>query len=137
MNKRVSSRAIIFDHDEVYLMFRRKVCDDGSISEYYVVPGGGVQEGESLEENLQRELQEELSVNVSILKYLGMDEGSNSVAHFFLCKIVSGIPELGGEELDKCCENNFYEIRKVKVHDLDSIDVLAKDIIKQAYNMYS
>lgn len=59
MNKRVSSRAIIFDHDEVYLMFRRKVCDDGSISEYYVVPGGGVQEGESLEENLQRELQEE------------------------------------------------------------------------------
>ena len=137
MNKRVTSRAIIFDHDEVYLMFRRKVCDDGSISEYYVVPGGGVQEGESLEENLRRELQEELSVNVSILKYLGMDEESNSVAYFFLCKIVSGIPELGGEELDKCCENNFYEIRKVKVHDLDSIDVLAKDIIKQAYNMYS
>ena len=59
MNKRVSSRAIIFDHDEVYLMFRRKVCDDGSISEYYEVPGGGVQEGERLEENLQRELQEE------------------------------------------------------------------------------
>ena len=133
MNKRVSSRAIIFDHDEVYLMFRRKVCDDGSISEYYVVPGEGVQEGESLEENLRRELQEELSVNVSILKYLGMDEGSNFVAHFFLCKIVSGIPELGGEELDKCCEDNFYEIRKVKVSDLDSIDVLAKDIIKRVH----
>ena len=133
MNKRVSSRAIIFDHDEVYLMFRRKVCDDGSISEYYVVPGGGVQEGESLEENLRRELQEELSVNVSILKYLGMDEESNSVAYFFLCKIVSGIPELGGEELDKCCEDNFYEIRKVKVSDLDSIDVLAKDIIKRVH----
>lgn len=62
-----------------------------------------------------------------------MDEGSNSVAHFFLCKIVSGIPKLSGEELGKCCEDNFYEIRKVKVSDLDSIDVLAKDIIKQAY----
>ena len=110
MNKRVSSRAIIFDHDEVYLMYRRRVLDDGSISEYYVVPGGGVEEKESLEENLQRELQEELSVNISVLKYLGMDEGSNSVANFFLCKIVSGIPELGGEELDKCCEDNFYEI---------------------------
>lgn len=133
MNKRVSSRAIIFDHDEVYLMFRRKVCDDGSISEYYVVPVGGVQEGESLEENLRREFQEELSVNVSILKYLGMDEESNSVAYFFLCKIVSGIPELGGEELDKCCEDNFYEIRKVKVSDLDSIDVLAKDINKRVH----
>ena len=133
MNKRVSSRAIIFDHDEVYLMFRRKVCDDGSISEYYVVPVGGVQEGESLEENLRREFQEELSVNVSILKYLGMDEESNSVAYFFLCKIASGIPELGGEELDKCCEDNFYEIRKVKVSDFDSIDVLAKDIIKRVH----
>ena len=56
MNKRVSSRAIIFDHDEVYLMYGRRILDDGSISEYYVVPGGGVEEGESLEENLQREL---------------------------------------------------------------------------------
>ena len=48
MNKRVSSRAIIFDHDEVYLMYRRRVLDDGSISEYYVVPGGGVEEKESI-----------------------------------------------------------------------------------------
>ena len=30
-------------------MFRRRIKDDGSIKEYYVVPGGGIDEGEDEE----------------------------------------------------------------------------------------
>jgi len=53
MEKRISSRGIIIEDDYVYLMFRRRIKDDGSFKEYYVIPGGGINEGETLEENVK------------------------------------------------------------------------------------
>lgn len=50
--KRVSSRGIIIEDNYVYVMFRRKINDDGTIKEYYVIPGGGIEEGETLERML-------------------------------------------------------------------------------------
>ena len=89
MEKRVSARGIIIDGDKVYAMFRRRIKEDGSIKEYYVIPGGGIKQGETLEENVKRELKEEFSVDVDIIGYLGVDEGNDSIAHFFSCKICS------------------------------------------------
>ncbi len=134
MYKRVSSRGIIIDDGKVIVMFRKKIKEDGTKKEYYVIPGGGLKEGETLEENVKRELKEEFSVDVKILGYLGFDENEDTIAHFFSCKIVNGTLALGGEELERCCEENFYEIRKVDIKDLDSIDILSKDMILKAYN---
>lgn len=134
MCKRISVRGIIIEGDEVYSIYRRKINNDKTFSEYYVIPGGGLEKGETLEEALKRELKEELSIDVKIIGYLGFDESDNSIAHFFKCKIVNGIPTLGGEELERCSKANYYEIRKVNICDLDNIDILAKDIIMKAYN---
>ena len=134
MEKRISSRGIIIEDDYVYAMFRRRIKDDGTIKEYYVIPGGGIEENETLEENLLREMKEEFSVDVKINGYLGKDEGEDSIANFFSCSIINGTPTLGGEEKERCTENNYYEIRKVPIKDLDKIDILAKDMIMKAYN---
>ncbi len=134
MKKRVSSRGIIIEDEKVYLMFRRKRNNDGTFKEYYVIPGGGIEENETLEENLIREMKEEFSVDVKIEGYLGKDEGEESIANFYSCSIISGIPTLGGEELEKCTENNYYEIRKISLKDLDNINLLGKDMILKAYN---
>lgn len=133
MEKRVSARGIIIDEDNVYLMFRRRIREDESVKEYYVIPGGGVEHEENLEEAVKREVREEFSVDVDIIGYLGVDEGNDSVAHFFSCKVLRGIPKLGGEELKRCCRENFYEIRKIKITDLDGIDILSKEMIMRAY----
>ena len=82
MEKRVSVRGIIIDGDKVYAIFRRRVNDDGTFKEYYVIPGGGLEKGETLEETLIRELKEELSIDVDIIGYLGFDEDDTSIAHF-------------------------------------------------------
>ena len=134
MNKRVSSRGIIIENDYVYLMFRRRIKENGEIKEYYVIPGGGINENETLEENVRREVKEEFSVDVKINGYIGKDESEETIAIFFSCSIISGTPKLGGEELDRCTESNFYEVRKVKIEDLDKIDVMGKDMIINAFN---
>lgn len=132
MEKRISSRGIIIEEQSVYAMFRRKITKNGDIKEYYVIPGGGINEKETLQENVIRELKEELSVDVKINGYLGKDENSETVAHFFCCTIVEGTPKLGGEELKRCTEQNFYEIQKVLLKDLDKQDILSKDMIMKA-----
>lgn len=134
MKKRISSRGIIIEDEKVYLMFRRRIEDDGVIKEYYVIPGGGIKENETLEENVIREIKEEFSVDVKINGYLGKDESEESIANFFSCSIINGTPKLGGEELGRCTESNYYEIRKISVNDLDNIDLLGKDMILKAYN---
>ena len=134
MNKRVSSRGIIIENDYVYLMFRRRIKENGEIKEYYVIPGGGINENETLEENVKREVKEEFSVDVKINGYIGKDESEETIANFFSCSIISDTPKLGGEELDRCTESNYYEVRKVKIEDLDKIDVMGKDMIIKAFN---
>ena len=133
MDKRVSSRGIIIEDGSVYAVFRRRIKDDGTVKEYYVIPGGGIEENETLEENVIREMKEEFSVDVKIDGYLGKDEGEDTIAHFFACSIVNGIPCLGGEELERCSESNYYEIRKVSINDLDKVDILSVDMIIKAY----
>ena len=134
MEKRISSRAIIIDGNSLLTMFRRKRKEDGSFKEYYVIPGGGLEEGETLEENVIRELKEEFNVDIEVLGYLGTEEHEKTIEHFFHCKIISGESHLGGEELERMTEDNYYEVRKISLFDLENIDINAKDKIEMAIN---
>lgn len=130
MKKRVSSRAIIIEDGKLLTMFRRKIKKDGSVKEYYVIPGGGLEENETLEENVIRELKEEFNVDIEVVKFLGTEEYDDTIANYFLCKIVNGIPRLGGEELERMTNENYYEVRYINLNEIDSYDINAKDIIK-------
>ena len=134
MNKRINSRAIVFEDDNVLLLFRRKQ-KDGIIKEYYAIPGGGVEENETLEEAAIRELKEELSIDIEIIKYLGSLEEEKCIHHVFSANKISGELKLGGEELEHNNENNYYEIRKISINDIDNINLYQenKDFIKKAY----
>ena len=130
MEKRVSSRAIIIENGKLLTMFRRKIKKDGSVKEYYVIPGGGLEENETLEENVIRELKEEFNIDIAIVKFLGTEEYDDTIANYFLCKIVNGTPKLGGEELERMTKENYYEIRYIDLKNIDSYDINAKDLIK-------
>ncbi len=131
MKKRVSSRAIIIEDGKLLAMFRRKIKEDGSVKEYYVIPGGGLEENETLEENVIRELKEEFNVDIEIVKFLSTEEYEDTIANYFLCKIINGTPKLGGEELERMTNENYYEIRYIDLNEIDNYDINAKDIIKK------
>ncbi len=132
--KRINGRAIIIDGDEVILMFRRRI-KDGKTLEYYAIPGGGLEENETIEECTKREIQEEFNMEVEVLEQLGIVEDEKNIGYIFNTRIISGTPKLGGEELEHNKEDNYYEVRKVKISNIDNINLFEenKNLIKKAY----
>lgn len=66
------------------------------------------------------------------------DKGDDSIAHFFNCKIIGDdIPNLGGEEAERNNPDNYYEIRKVNINQLNKIDIISKDIILKAHMLFN
>lgn len=130
--KKVSARAIIFDNDYFYAFYRRKI-KEGRVCEYFSIPGGGVEAGETLEDTVKRELKEELGVDINLLEFLGSLETDTCIFNYFHAEIIKGIPKLGGEELEKNCAENYYEIRKININKLNNINILGKDYILNAF----
>ena len=87
--KRVSSRGIIFYNGNLVTIHRIKE-KDGKREEYYVFPGGGVQENETIEEAVIREIKEEVGIEVNVLKRVSKLDTENKIEHFFLCQYLSG-----------------------------------------------
>lgn len=132
--KRTNGRAIIIENDEVILMFRRKI-KNGITKEYYAIPGGGQEENETLEETTKREIKEEFNLDIEVKELLGIVEDKNNIGYVYNTNILGGTLRLGGEELEYNNNENYYEIRKVKIKDIDNYDILPenKELIRKAY----
>lgn len=119
--KRIRAVAIIVNDGKVLLMHR---INKGK--EYYVFPGGGVEERESVEQAVMREVQEETSLNVTIEKllYHHIYEDIDNEQFFYLCRYISGKPNLGNaNELQEMTNggNNFYQPLWIEVTDLHKL----------------
>ena len=74
------------------LMHRIGVTKRKDYQEYYTFPGGGLEEGESLEEGVLREIKEEFGINVKVVKKL-YENSSNKFNHkeyYYLCEYIDG-----------------------------------------------
>ena len=60
------------------------------IDDFFVVPGGGVEEGEKVEETAVREIQEELGIQSETIRLLYTQKNETNVHNYFLCKYVDG-----------------------------------------------
>jgi mutator protein MutT len=75
-------------------------------------PGGSVEFGETLAGALQREMREEYGIEIAVLELLDVvdhilpEEGQHWVSPSFLCRIVSGEPQI--REPEKCTEIGWF-----------------------------
>ena len=95
--------AIIVKDDKILLIHRIK-----NGQEYYVFPGGGVKEGESLEEALIREIKEELTLDTKVFKQIFNITNQGRDEFYFLIQEYYGTPQLNGEEKERMNEDNQY-----------------------------
>ena len=127
--KRVVSRGIIFIDDKVVLLKRIRKEGDKYLH-YYAIPGGGVEGEESLEEACIREVKEEVSLDVTINKYLGVEEYDKGIVHYYKVNYLGGTPILGGEEKEKNNPDNYYAVELININNLDNITIYGKGVEK-------
>lgn len=90
--KRIRVAGIIPMEDGFAFMHRKNVIKRKDLQEYYTFPGGGLENGETLEEGVVREIKEEFGINVKVIKklYEMESEKFNQTEYFFLCKYIDG-----------------------------------------------
>ena len=88
---------VVIHNGQILLMHRRNRG-----KEYFTFPGGGIEEGESIEQAVIRELEEETSLIVlpeKLLYTLTWDEKTKQ--HFYLCAYQSGVPRLSKDSVER------------------------------------
>lgn len=146
MAKKIRAAAIILHDNPSYaLRSNDLVATEGRLKilliqrkknehEFYAIPGGTVEVGETPEMAVMREVMEEASLEVSLIRpiYFGwiadkLDE------HFYLCQYVSGTPRLSDNAIEhtRMQAGNFYLPVWVPLDQLQTLEIHPSEIIEQ------
>ena len=131
---RIRATAIIIEDNKILLIHRKNDKD------YYVFPGGGVEDGESTEQAVLRELMEETSISAEVIKLLEHQTYKDGTEnHSYLCRYISGTPKLADdspEKMEMAMGKEYYEpvwINLNRVKELDVFPAVAKEKILQNF----
>lgn len=134
MKKRISVRGLVVTEKGLSVIYRRKK-DNDRIKEYYVIPGGGVEEEEDLIEALKRELEEELDIKVEVNELAFQVETESRIEYFYNCTFIKGNFKLNGEELERMTKDNYYEPTFIELSLINNYDIMeeVKDYFNNQY----
>ena len=114
------ARGLLIENGKLLLMHRIK-----NVDEYYVVPGGGIEDDEDLKSSIIRELKEEVGIDVKILDdepimQLSEEKGTQ---YFMLVERIGGKIGTGnGPEFnsDTYASRGIYSTEMIKLEDIIS-----------------
>lgn len=136
-----ATRLIIEDGEKIVFIKRRKKID-GKIKEFYVLPGGMLDEGEDFETAGVREAYEELSVKVEIGDFFTEDENTelDKLERYYFAHVISGKIKNGtGEEFQNQSIDSPYgtfEVVRINKSEIGSYNILPvniKDLLVATY----
>ncbi|PIZ99444.1 MAG: hypothetical protein COX77_01510 [Candidatus Komeilibacteria bacterium CG_4_10_14_0_2_um_filter_37_10] len=125
VNKRVS--AIIMASEKILLLHRIKPDKD-----YFVLPGGSVEENEDNISALIREIKEETSLEIEIDKLLCQvnNEFDKRTQFIYLISKYSGNLKLGSPEKERQSEDNKYILEWLDIKNLKTVNFFPSEIKK-------
>lgn len=110
---------VIIKDDNILLMRRVK---DGR--EYYVFPGGSIENNETEIEALKREIKEETSLSIGESKKLFELENQSRQEVYYLITEFTGTPEIKSPEKERMSEQNQYYLEWIKLSAIKELDNL-------------
>lgn len=126
MQQRISARAVIFIGGKLVLI--RRVRHG---REYWVIPGGGVEQGETPKQAAKREAKEEIGIDVSVgdqvLELEKTWEGRPSTHVFFLCEYAAGVLGTGTQLASEGTEGEVHEVMLVPKEKFPSLDIVPEE----------
>lgn len=135
--ERTRVAGIIFINGKIALMHRKDLLKRPEMPEYYTIPGGGLEEGETEEEGTKREIKEEFGIEVRIVKKLYEMKSTkfNQKELYYLCEYVSGKfgtgqgPEFSNDPKYK--DSGKYIPELVEKENIKNINLLPLEIKKK------
>jgi 8-oxo-dGTP pyrophosphatase MutT (NUDIX family) len=121
--KRQRVAVIIIHQQKILLLYRYK---NGRT--YYVIPGGGIEPDESLEQTALREIKEETNLDISLRRKLWEYNNKGHLEHYFLAAEFSGTLQLGGPELAHQSPQNIYRPEWISLAQLARVPLLPEAI---------
>ena len=118
------SAAILVRQGKLLLIHRQKGEKD-----YYVLPGGSIEAGETPEAACIREVREETALQVNIQEKLRVFTNGTRREFYFRVNYLSGRIKLGGPEKERNSEQNSYKPTWVKLSNLHKIPLLPEEIV--------
>lgn len=107
---------IIIKDEKILLMHRVK---DGR--EYYVFPGGSLEDRETEEAALKREISEELCLKTTNHKRLFEIKNQGRREVYYLISEFDGVPQIGGPEKERMNAQNQYIIEWIELSKISDI----------------
>lgn len=120
--ERKATRCVVFDKDsKIALVY-------AAANNYHKLPGGGLEEGEEIENGLRRELVEEIGCEVENIRDLGIiEEYRNMIGlHQMSYCFISNVKSLGTPQLDPNEVIEGYQTKWVNID--DALFILDKEL---------
>jgi len=119
-------RGVIIRGDKILLIHRKKKGE-----EYFVTPGGGVEDGETLEEGLKREIWEETGLELVGCQLWFEDRREKKRLLYYRCQTKGEKVTLGGPEAKRNDENNWYRPEWIRIKALKKMNNLKPERLKE------
>ena len=107
---RQRAAVVILSADRILLIHRFKHG-----REYYIIPGGGVEPGETVEQAALREIREETGLEIQLDGKLWEYVNQGHPETYFLATRFSGLLGLGGPELAEQSAENIFQLESVEL----------------------
>jgi ADP-ribose pyrophosphatase YjhB (NUDIX family) len=103
--------------------------------DFYNLPGGGLENNETLEKTCKREIKEEFNINVKVGRLIYILDTPSRLNFVFECKYMSGKVKLGGPEKIRMKDGDQYFVERIDINKLKKIN-LQPEKTKEALSKY-
>lgn len=113
-NPRIAVRAVVLDEDQkIALLYMGK-------TDFYTIPGGGVENNETLEDALEREVLEETGCRCEIVYELGYISENRAIqdftqiSYYYIVKVMGekGVPHMSNNEIEQQTQVQWHALEE-------------------------
>jgi len=112
---------VIIKNNKILLMHQILGKED-----FYTLPGGTWENGETLEQTCKREIYEEFGIDVDVDKLLFLLDTDTRIAFYFLCHTNNIDIKLGGPEKERMDDHEKYYVEWLDLKDIDKVNFVPK-----------
>ena len=136
-NKGFRAGALIIKDGKILLMHQylgpREQEDKGG-EDFYTLPGGSWETGETIEQTCKREIKEECGIDLTVGKLIFFIDTESRLAFYFVCDTAVTEIVLGGPEKDRMSDHEKYAVEWVELEKLKYLTFIpapAKDAVQK------